>query len=215
MTKYIIYLDGITLDDYDDIADQFDNRLMEETETFGSVATEYDKIPLIITRYSEWPVSTNLQCWNCDFTFSNRPVYIPLYIKGNVTDCLVSSSLTTTIEERFNNVEIGIKGNFCTFGCAVNYVLTIEKGEYYANLILLYSLITGKRASRLIQSPSKYIMKKYGGDVSEDEYIKMVNRTDLMHVYDDYTEKKINNPCFVDICKSSECKSIRDINISY
>lgn len=209
MSKYIMFLEGITFDDYDDIADQFDTRLMEETERFdtSNTITEYDKIPLVIHRYSDWPSTTNLHCWNCDFTFVNRPVYIPLYIKGNVEKILASCDPIDLHE-----LDIGVKGNFCTFGCAANYVLNVDKGEHYANLVMLYSIVTGKKASRLIPSPSKYIMKKYGGDISEDEYIKQVVKTDKMHVYIDCTEKKTNDPCFVDIYQSSDVKSIRDIN---
>ena len=163
MPSSIIYLEGITMEDYDDIGDQFDTRLMEEIHVPDTVKCIYDKLPQVITSMDDWPKSSNLHCWTCDFTFDDIPIYIPIYIHGDVA-------------YRSTDIEIGVKGNFCSFSCALSYIFDYDKGDGYYNLLCLYFLMYGKRITKMYPSPRRHLMSKYGGHMTEIDYLATIKK---------------------------------------
>ncbi len=162
MSHCIIYLEGISLSCYDSIEDQFDTKLMEEASIYDreEEPVEYDRIPHSVESLHDLPQKTNLPCWFCDFTFSSPPVYIPIYIR--------------------NEGEMGLKGNFCSVSCASSYDSFFEGGAYYYNIVKYAQLVLGKRFTTLPRSPLKTMMRKYGGLMSETEYLAILKRINEM-----------------------------------
>ncbi len=153
---YIIYLEGISLDDTIDIETQFDKKLMEEANiSCGIECMIYDKIPHIFTDISLWITRTNLKCWSCDMTFDTRPCFIPTYIK----------------EGTISKHECGVLGNFCSFPCASAYCSSILQNKYMDNLIYLFYIFTGIRKKYIYASSPRTVMKKYGGYMSDSEFL--------------------------------------------
>ncbi len=170
--NFVIYLDGINLDDYDDIESTFTTNLMERiADNTKTPKITYDKIPPIFTGLETWPSSTNLHCWYCDFTFNNVPIFIPKTIEF--------------IEASPGSSKPGVKmstvGNFCTFHCAAAYCMYSFNNLYINNLLYLYYIFTGKATKFITLSHRKISMEKYGGDLTELEYLERVRI--LVNIY--------------------------------
>jgi hypothetical protein len=141
--------------------DNFEKQLLESVGDInsGMQNVAYEKIPPTFTGITTWIQKTNLKCWHCDFTFDNVPVFVPVYIRSP------------------NNVEIemGTCGNFCTFNCACAYIFNNNMIEFYNHLMYLYTELTGKKITQLIPSPPKIQMIKYGGWLTDMEYLGIVS----------------------------------------
>ncbi len=157
MSRNILYLEGITLGCYENIEDKFTQELIEEATRFDRDVdpVEHDIIPVSVPSIEELPKNTTIPCWLCDFTFTSSPYHIPMFI-----------------DER----GIGLKGSFCSLGCAAVYNEIYEGGAFYYNLLRYASMRTGKSISILPRAVPKTIMRKYGGTVSEQEFLLMQNR---------------------------------------
>jgi hypothetical protein len=157
----ILNLSGITLEDYIPLEDVADDRLLaEDDEVNVSHIYPYNSIPQIFTSINKWPESTNLCCWSCGFKFDTIPIFIPTYIR-----------------ETNDSVEIGVKGNMCSFNCAELWIESTnisreERHKLQTNLCFLYYIITGKRISYIKPSPCKTNLLQYGGTWNEETFLK-------------------------------------------
>jgi hypothetical protein len=174
--SFIIFLEGVNPSDYAEMENNFEQQLLSDiNDTQCDVPIIYNKIPNIYTGNNTWIKHTNLRCWFCDFTFIARPVFIPIY-------------LHTTAD---HEIEMGTKGNFCSFNCACAYLIQHNMNDFYTYLIHLYREMTGKKIYQIIPSPPKTNMIKYGGWLSDIEYINIT--TSLERVQNSTSEFQIEN----------------------
>lgn len=163
----ILCLSGITLKDYIPLEDVADDRLLAE-ENINEVIFPYNKIPSVFTSLEKWPTSTNLSCWSCGFKFDNIPKFIPTYIR-----------------ESNDSIEIGVKGNMCSFSCAELWIETRalsreEKYKLQNNLCFVYYLFTGKHVSHIKPAPCKTNLLQYGGTWNEETFFNTIKELELI-----------------------------------
>ena len=96
----------------------------------------------------EWPTKCNTLCWWCCHSFESIP--IPCVSKYD------------SIRKRFK-----IYGIFCSWNCAAAHAM--KENDSILNLQLLKREWTGD-ASNIERSPSRYILKAFGGHMSLEEY---------------------------------------------
>lgn len=161
MPQFIIFLKGVNPQEYMAIEDEFDAKILENIQqtipTIESTNTYmYNKIHDVFTTCETWPKKTNLKCWHCDFTFESTPVFIPSYI---------------------SNSQWGVLGNFCSFNCAMAYIKDYHRdnNSYTKNLLELYYKFHGTRIYFIKESPSRHIMEKYGGNMTDSQYISFIH----------------------------------------
>lgn len=115
----------------------------------------------------QWPESSTYACWNCDMTFSGPPIGIP---------------------DKELNGKFYCYGNFCWFPCAYRYMLDRDIIEDVWNKkILLHALynkvINNTCIELIIPAPPRETMKKYGGFLSENDYINCINKNKNFELY--------------------------------
>ena len=163
----VVFLKGVSIEDYKEVEDQFDERLMQnEYHAYDSSSFEiYDTIPSTFEGLDKWPESTNLKCWNCDFTFASRPVFIPINIS----------------EYKEGEMMTNVYGNFCTFSCAARFIKDYMPKELNSNLVMLSRIFNKNDGINIIYpSPQRTIMKKYGGTISDEKYVETIQLTEKM-----------------------------------
>jgi hypothetical protein len=137
------------------------NQSMTERELYDVEDIVFDVLPKTFTGIETWIQKTNLKCWACDCNFHNTPVFIPSSIERSDTVGQLTGSMDT-------------HGIFCSWNCAAQYINLYfsedEKWEKHELLKLLYKIFTGNVVDDIVPSPSKTIMKQYGGDKSQQEY---------------------------------------------
>lgn len=158
----ILSLSGISLQDYIPLEDVADDRLMVDEDVDITELYPYDKIPQIFTTVNSWPSATNLCCWSCGFKFNTVPLFIPTYIR-----------------ETNDGIEIGVKGNMCSFNCVelwieTNVMSREERHKLQNNLCFLFYIFTGKRISHIRPSPCKTNLLQYGGSWNEETFLKQI-----------------------------------------
>ena len=162
----IVFLKDIKIDDYRDIEDEFNDRLLQDLTINESykveTAIKYDLIPPIFESIEKWPKANNIRCWSCDFTFTSIPVFIPLAMKQN--------------EDIWN---ISVLGNFCSFNCACRYIIDFLNKDLLNNLIKLYFLFYNVKVYEIEPSPNRLLMEKYGGYMSEEEFLCQIKKLSL------------------------------------
>uniref|UniRef100_A0A6C0LM21 MYM-type domain-containing protein n=1 Tax=viral metagenome TaxID=1070528 RepID=A0A6C0LM21_9ZZZZ len=161
--SFIIFLRGVNTEDYKNIEDEFNERLLESVSTQDPYRTDkvkYDIIPPIFTSLNKWTKNTNIFCWNCDFTFNTLPVFIPLSIKYVDND-------------KYN---ISVYGNFCSFPCAARHIVEHMDSDLLDNLIKLYEIFHNKQISKINPSPRRHIMLKYGGYITDEQYLNSIKK---------------------------------------
>ena len=176
----ILHLSGISKEDYiapEDIADK--KFLKEENITISKyIYPNYDKIPYIFNSIDDWPCGTNLHCWSCGFTFDGKPIFVPTYIREN----------------SHTGIEFGVKGNMCTFNCAARWIISNGNVEdiwkHQDNLNILYFLFTGKHI-QIKPAPEKTCLKKYGGDLSDEEFWEELKKLDTISGLKNHTPGSI------------------------
>ena len=157
----LLRLTDVSISNYLSPEDIADKKLIEQIDqsTLGDELL-WDKIPRIFTSLDEWPIQTNLKCFQCDFTFNDIPKFIPTYIN-------IKNS---------KEIEIGVFGNMCSFQCAELWCqINLTKDKLWTtqeNLCLLYFLFYGYYISNIKTAPLKTELLQYGG------------------IYDDLTFKK-------------------------
>lgn len=133
------------------------------------------KVPQILkfTGINSWKCIERVPCYNCNLYFKDKSVFIPRKIHSD------------------NDIEV--YGNFCSFNCATRFIDTNYsdedqkkiKDEYLNSLKYLYFLFYNDNSSHtphgifvenIPLAPPKEVMKKYGGDLSEEEYRQEIKR---------------------------------------
>lgn len=176
----ILCLKGITLKDYKPIEDVFDEKVLGEVGGEGGGADQsplpLDKIPETFTSMEDWPMSTDLRCWSCTFTFAGPPRFVPTSIRGE--RC-----------ESGERTVIATKGNFCTFNCAARYIddypgqISPEKRwRMRDQLLLAYYFFHGLRVQHIEPAPKKTRLTSYGGDLTEDEFLALMREIDPQNI---------------------------------
>jgi hypothetical protein len=155
---------------------------------YESIEDKYDKK---ISQYMDetnitYLDDTNLHCWNCSLMFDYNPIFIPTHIK----------------ETQNGELEFGIKGNMCTFNCAMQIILdqtndgSPERWKYINNLKLLYFIKRGVHIHDIKPAPSKNNLIIYGGTWTPDilyEEIKKLDKLDTHGDIIDNSEKERAN----------------------
>jgi hypothetical protein len=161
----VLSLKGITRKDIPDVDAMFDQKVMEDlvSEEAPVELLPPDKIPSHFTDIEKWPKETNLCCHSCCFTFVGPPLFVPKGINHHGDN---------------NQLEISVEGNFCSFSCAQIYIdEKYPPHTYYAKhwnicnmLRFVYSLFTGRQVAHILPAPSKLLLRKYGGTMTEDQF---------------------------------------------
>lgn len=160
---FIIFLKNVIPEDYKNIEDEFNERLLENVSTTDPYTTDkvrYDIISPTFTSISTWKKHTNLHCWTCNFTFSTVPIFVPISIK------------------QVDNTEwsISVFGNFCSFSCAVRHIIDYMTPDLLDNLLKLYEIFHDIKVQNIIPTPRRHVMYKYGGYMSEEAYLSNIKK---------------------------------------
>lgn len=124
---------------------------------------EFDNFVRKYIKYDDnnrWPKNTNLRCWHCTLCFDTIPCAIPYQLVGDV---------------------FYVFGCFCSFNCALSYVLNSRKSDKL-EMISLINLMYKKMfncTKEIVPSPPKEILKEYGGFLSQKEYRSHINDTNI------------------------------------
>lgn len=165
----ILFLKGISEEDYISIDDKANEKYTQKSVDELHNYTMYNKNNIKFLSNEKWPTKTNLHCWNCDFTFDNDSIFIPIYIKECIT----------------GGLEFGIKGNMCSFNCAMSYILdkttqgTAERWKYINNLKILYFIKNGIHVSDIKPAPDKFNLLKYGGSWTNDIFLEELKKLNI------------------------------------
>lgn len=182
----ILHLTGITLEDYVPVEDILDEQLMDRTACgapdSSADAMPFDKIPAKFTGLEEWPLSTNLRCWDSGFTSDDRPKFVPTYIITNEN----------------GDFEIGVKGTFCTFNNAAGWIRRNihSKDLQWKTLDMLcvvYKIFTGQSVSNIESAPEVTKMLAWGGDWDEDTYWRNLRALDPINGLKNHTPGSVRS----------------------
>jgi hypothetical protein len=105
----------------------------------------------------KYPESSPYLCHNCCHSFKSIPCFIPTKIHVS----------------RDNKYSFNVRGNFCSFNCALTEVINFPKRYSHDTIELLrhmYSLVIPKDNCDLIPAQQKETLKSFGGVLSIDEY---------------------------------------------
>lgn len=173
----VLRLPGITLKDYTPIEDVFDGRILEDADAEAQPPEPlpFDQIPRVFTRLEDWPMSSNLRCWSCAFSFDGAPWFIPTYVRAG--------------SEGPDSIEIGVLGNFCTANCAARHIDVVYPAQAFAarhaqmrdNLCLVYYIFTKRRIHHVPAAPDKTERLEFGGVLSEEDFWEELRELDPKH----------------------------------
>lgn len=156
----IICLAGINLDDIKQQFNRANNAYVENITSITNINETYTTLPSIFNTYDspEWNIQFNLRCAFCDKHITSRPKFIPTKIDSDGT--------------------MYTHGAFCKFVCIATY---LDESKYLnQNLILnvyyLYKIITGRSPISIPKATDRLTLCLYGGNVSEIEYYKNLER---------------------------------------
>jgi hypothetical protein len=221
-TKSILFLSGITFEDYESIEDRLDNqRLQLLYDESGSL--KYDNSKLLkcdnlellkcgdlnmlkdnkIESYSAINYS-DLCCWNCTFMFNHEPIFIPTHIKESANNKLI----------------FGQKGIMCSFNCAMSVIIDLtndksqKRWKYVNNLKILYFIKKGIHIYDIKPAPSKILLKKFGGPWTNEVFLQELQK---IKKTEDHNYKLMSHTCDNIPEILSECDRIDYIydNIQY
>jgi hypothetical protein len=101
------------------------------------------------------PHTSDVACFWCCHTFTNRPVVLPIRDTGEY--------LTVT-------------GNFCSPECACSYLFDIRQDSHirWEQLALLYRVYGEACNGKIHPSPARAILKLFGGNLSIQEYRQLI-----------------------------------------
>ena len=118
--------------------------------------------------HNNMTMNENSACFWCTCNFNNTPIFIPQYKKKETYFCY---------------------GNFCSPTCAAGYLFkesidTSEKHERYQLLNLIYNDIYNIK-NNIVPAPSPfYLLDKYCGNLTIEEYRKLMQQDKLILVMD-------------------------------
>lgn len=169
----ILFIKNVFINDCILMDDLMEKMLMDEaneTAETKQIDDKYTKLPSIFTNIKTWPKNTDILCWHCDRTFCGSPVFIPKTMEPNITIGTGSGD---------GKYLISTEGCFCSFNCAVAYVLTYytkshERINKLGMLKLLFKEFYGKEPNDIIPSPPRYSMVQYNGLLTLAEYSAII-----------------------------------------
>jgi hypothetical protein len=176
----ILLLSGISREDYVPVEDIFEEKLCENIKSdFTPTVMPYDRIPAVFTSLSKWPISTNLRCWSCGFTFDDRPKFIPTYMRENEQGV----------------IEFGVLGNTCTFNCSARWINDNmhDNAAWTARneLYWVYFYFTGYKVTKITPAPSRTELQMYGGNLTEEAFWQKLRELDPQHGLNNHTAGSI------------------------
>lgn len=135
--------------------------LSNDEITFGKKQKlkNFYSIPHFFINMDEWPDNSPLVCWYCGNSFQTPP--IPLAI-----DFTIETKIFKTV------------GNFHSWPCCRSFIENEqeEKQRIELNhlLYMIHKNMTGKNYKYIPTAPPKFKQQKYGGNLSEEDYMKLV-----------------------------------------
>jgi hypothetical protein len=162
----ILFIKGVFIKDCMLIDDLFEQQIIEQLNQDEDDIIVYNKIPSTFISINDWPEKTNIKCWTCDLNFDGIPVFIPKLIEPAPTE---------------SGYSMGVLGCFCGFNCCMSYNNTHNKKlcqniRTREMLLFLHKIFLNYRVKEIYESPSKYMMKQYGGDTDPIEYKKLISK---------------------------------------
>lgn len=156
----------------------------EQYQLDNLLITNYEKLPPIFNSIETWKKKTNLLCWSCTLSFNTIPVFIPKVIEPMSTkdqtefekySNTVSKTNSKSNSKTNQKFSISVYGVFCTFGCAIHYIEShnysiTDRTEAKCKLKILHKLYYNKDMKDISYYPSPSQMKKFGGDLTDEEY---------------------------------------------
>lgn len=156
----LLFLKNVTPDECTNIADVFEEQLMEDLKDEVQQQHIYDKIPSKFTTIDTWITKTNIRCHHCTLEHSNQPVFIPDRISsldGSITPFKL----------------------FCSFSCAsaaIPIYFPDRIWEVTEMLKILYERFYLRKITNIPRSPARDDMELYGGSTTVKEYVSIVDR---------------------------------------
>jgi hypothetical protein len=97
------------------------------------------------------PQTSEVACFWCCHTFTNRPVVLPVRDTGEY---------------------LQVMGNFCSPECACAYLFDMRQDSHtrWEQLALLYRIYSGACSGKIHPAPARAILKLFGGNLSITEY---------------------------------------------
>ena len=94
---------------------------------------------------------TKIACWWCTYNFDNFPCFIP---------------------EKYNDGKFYVFGNFCSYNCALAYILKDDDYKVANRVSLIKRLYSElyETTEPLFPSPPKELLNKFGGPMTLEEY---------------------------------------------
>lgn len=101
------------------------------------------------------PLSTDVACFWCCHSFTNRPVILPMRDTGE---------------------HLEVTGNFCSPECACAYLFDMRQDSHtrWEQLALLYRVYGEACQGKIHPSPSRSVLKLFGGNLSIQEYRSLI-----------------------------------------
>ena len=129
--------------------------------------------PRLFTGIDDWVNNDNILCHNCTLDFNNKPIFIPMFIRGMEKD--IQHGDGNKISE--NLVKMGVSGHLCSFACAYKYVIdhNIDIWNSLERLKCLYYHFYCRRVIKIEPAPNKEEMTQYGGQLSIEKYRHALN----------------------------------------
>ena len=105
----------------------------------------------INVKKNNWPRATNVRCWWCTYPFDGTPCSIPY---------------------KYDDDEFSVFGCFCSFECAMAYIVNVVKDKKWEKagfLHMMYRAIHGKD-DMINPAPPKEVLVDYGGKLTIEKY---------------------------------------------
>lgn len=159
--KGVLFLEGVFKEDVIKIEDMFEERMFLE-ETVIDIKN-YDKIPSEFTGVESWPKKTNLLCNYCTLNIKSFPWFEPRSLD--------------IIDDKIQSMTEGV---YCSPNCVVAHINL--KYHDIANCInkiemlkIIYNWVVKEEIDDITPSPNYLLMQKFGGDMTEDDFIKSIS----------------------------------------
>ncbi len=103
---------------------------------------------------------TKFACWWCTYNFENIPCFIP---------------------EKYNDGKFYVFGNFCSYNCALAYILKDDDYKVANRVALIKRLYSELYETNdpLFASPPKELLNKFGGPMTIEEYRNAQQKIEL------------------------------------